>query len=33
MNKIGTAVNKVKPLLESWQAFAGFHFEAASSGH
>ena len=33
MNKTGTAVNKVKSLLKSWQAFAGFHTEAASSGH
>ena len=33
LNKTGTAVNKVKSLLKSWQAFAGFHAEAASSGH
>ena len=33
MNKTGTAVNKVKSLLKSWQAFAGFHAEATSSGH
>ena len=33
MNKTGTAVNKVKSLLKSWQAFAGFHTQAASSGH
>ena len=33
MNKTGTAVNKVKSLLKSRQAFAGFHTEAASSGH
>ena len=33
LNKTGTAVNKVKSLLKSWQAFAGFHTEAASSGH
>ena len=33
MNKTGTAVNKVKTLLKSWQAFAGFHTEAASLGH
>ena len=33
LNKTGTAVNKVKSLLKSWQAFAGFHAEAASWGH
>ena len=33
MNKTGTAVNKVKTLLKSWQAFTGFHTEAASSSH
>ena len=33
LNKTGTAVNKVKSLLKSWQAFAGIHTEAASSGH
>ena len=33
MNKTGTAVNKVKSLLKSWQAFTGFHTEATSSGH
>ena len=33
LNKTGTAVNKVKSLLKSWQAFAGFHAEATSSGH
>ena len=33
LDKTGTAVNKVKSLLKSWQAFAGFHAEAASSGH
>ena len=33
LNKTGTAVNKVKSLLKSWQAFTGIHTEAASSGH
>ena len=33
LDKTGTAVNKVKSLLKSWQAFAGFHAEATSSGH
>ena len=33
LNKTGTAVNKVKSLFKSWQAFAGFHAEATSSGH
>ena len=33
MNKTGTTVNKVKTLLKSWQAFAGFRTEATSSGH
>ena len=33
MDKTGTSVNKVKSLLKSWQAFAGFHAEATSSGH
>ena len=33
IDKTDTAVNKVKSLLKSWQAFAGFHAEAASSGH
>ena len=33
LNKTGTAVNKVKSLLKSWQAFAGIHAKATSSGH
>ena len=33
IDKTGTVINKVKSLLKSWQAFAGFHAEAASSGH
>ena len=33
MDKTGTAAHKVKTLLKSWQAFAGFHTEATSSGH
>ena len=31
-DKTGTAVNKVKSLLKSWQAFTGFHAEATLSG-
>ena len=33
INKTGTAVKQSKIIIKSWQAFAGFHAEAASSGH